>query len=119
MDTVWERVKKSLKDGAVYSMEKIEEYSRIGKLKVEEIAAKRKITRNFIDIGERTFDLIVSEKGSEVDDDLAVKTSMENIKALREEIEEINRKIAEIQEHSKKNGNTPDAGGEDEDITGV
>ena len=118
MDTVWERVKKSLKEGAVYSMEKIEEYSRIGKLKVEEIAAKRRITRNFIDIGERTFDLIESEKGPEVNDDLAIKTSMENIKALREEIEEIIRKIAEIQAGSKKTGNSPDAA-EDEDITGV
>jgi hypothetical protein len=118
MDTVWEKLKKGLRDGAVYSMEKIEEYSRIGKLKVEEIAAKRRITRNFIDIGERAFDLIESEKGSAVDDDLAIKTSMENIKALREEIDEINRKIAEIQEGSNKNGNNPDAV-DNEDITGV
>lgn len=118
MDTVWEKIKKGLKDGAVYSMEKIEEYSKIGKFKVEELAAKRKITRNFIDIGERTFDLIESEKGSEVDDDLAVKTSMENIKALRQEIEEINRKIAEIQERSKKAGNGADSD-EDDEITGV
>jgi hypothetical protein len=116
MDTVWERVKKNLKDGAVYSMEKIEEFSRIGKLKVEEITAKRKITRNFIDIGERAFDLIESGKGSEAGDDLAIKTSMENIRFLREEIEEINRKIAEIQNRAKKAGTAAD---EDEEITGV
>ena len=116
MDTVWERVKKSLKDGAVYSMEKIEELSRIGKLKVEEMAAKRKITRNFIDIGERAFDLIESEKGSEAGDDLAIKTSMENIRFLREEIEEINRKISEIQDRAKKTSSPAD---EDEEITGV
>jgi hypothetical protein len=93
MDTMWEKLKKGLKDGATYSIEKIEEYSKIGKLKVEEIAAKRKITRNFIDIGERTFDLIETDKGSKVDNDLAIKTSMENIKALREELTEIDRKI--------------------------
>jgi hypothetical protein len=46
MDTMWERIKKGLKEGATYSMEKIEEYSKIGKLKVEEIAAKRRITRD-------------------------------------------------------------------------
>jgi hypothetical protein len=116
MDTVWEKIKKGLRDGAVYSMEKIEEYSKIGKLKVEEIAAKRKITRNFIDIGERTFDLMDSGKGPDVDGDLAIKTSMENIKALREEIEEINRKIAEIQEASKKNSA---AAGDDEEVNGI
>lgn len=116
MDTVWEKLKKGLRDGAAYSMEKIEEYSRIGKLKVEEIAAKRKITRNFIDIGERTFDLIEAKKGDQVDDDLAISTSMENIKSLREELEEIDRKIKEIQVSAKKTKNGAD---EDEEINGI
>jgi hypothetical protein len=116
MDTMWEKIKKGIKEGAVYSMEKIEEYSKIGKLKVEEIAAKRKITRNFIDIGERTFDLIQSDKGGEVDGDLAIKTSMENIRALREEIDEIERKIREIQDRATKTGTGPD---EDEEINGI
>jgi hypothetical protein len=116
MDTVWEKLKKGLRDGATYSIEKIEEYSRIGKLKVEEIAAKRKITRNFIDIGERTFDLIEAKKGDQVDDDLAITTSMENIKALRLELEEIDRKIKEILVSAKKTKNGAD---EDEEINGI
>lgn len=116
MDTMWEKIKKGLKEGAVYSMEKIEEYSKIGKLKVEELAAKRKITRNFIDIGERTFDLVETNKASQVGSDLAVKTSMENIKALRQEIADIDRKIREIQEASRK---TRDGAEEDEEINGI
>jgi len=116
MDTVWEKLKKGLKDGATYSIEKIEEYSKIGKLKVEEIAAKRKITRNFIDIGERTFDLIETKKGDDVDEDLAIKTSMENIKTLREDLEEIDRKIKDIQEASKKTRKGSD---ENEEINGI
>jgi hypothetical protein len=102
MDTMWDKLKKGLKDGAVYSMEKIEEYSKIGKLTVEEIAARRKITRNFNDIGERVFDLLEADKAGTVESDLAVKTSAENIKALRQEIVEIQQKIKEIQEASKK-----------------
>jgi len=103
MDMTWEKIKKGLKDGAALSMEKIEEYTKIGKLKIEEMAAKRKITRNFIDIGERTFDLVETDKGSAVDGDLAIKTSIENIKALRQEIIEIDKKIKEIQAAAKKN----------------
>jgi hypothetical protein len=114
MDTMWEKIKKGLKEGAVYSMEKIEEYSKIGKLRVEGLAAKRKITRNFIDIGERAFDLIESGKGAKTADDLAIKTSMENIRSLREEIEEIHRKIAVIQEQAKGSDSE-----EEDDITGV
>ena len=116
MDTMWEKIKKGLKDGATLSMEKIEEYTKIGKLKVEELAAKRKITRNFIDIGERAFDLIEESKGSTVESDLAVKTSMENIKALRQELIELDKKIKAIQEASKK---TDTASDEDEEITGI
>jgi len=54
---------KGLKDGATLSMEKIEEYTKIGKLKIEEMAAKRKIARNFIDIGERPSILSTAIKG--------------------------------------------------------
>jgi hypothetical protein len=102
MDTMWEKIKKGLKDGATLSMEKIEEYTKIGKLKVEEMAAKRKITRNLVDIGERTFDLIESDKGVAVANDLAVKTSIENIKALRQELITIDEKIKDIQAAAKK-----------------
>ena len=106
---MWEKVKKGLKDGATLSMEKIEEYTKIGKLKIEEMAAKRKIARNFIDIGERTFDLVDSDKGAAVENDLAIKTSIENIKALRQELVEIDKKIKDIQSAAKKTkGAAPD-----------
>jgi hypothetical protein len=116
MDTMWEKIKKGLKDGATLSMEKIEEYTKIGKLKVEELAAKRKVTRNFVDIGERTFDLIEENKGSSVETDLAVKTSIENIKALRQELIDLDAKIKAVQEAGKK-GKTADV--EEEEITGI
>jgi hypothetical protein len=117
MDTMWERIKKGLKEGATYSMEKIEEYSKIGKLKVEEIAAKRRITRNFIDIGERTFDLVETGKGAQVETDLAIKTSMENIKALRQELVEIDQAIRQIQEAARKSNRG--AADDDDEITGI
>ena len=116
MDTMWEKIKKGLKDGATLSMEKIEEYTKIGKLKVEELAAKRKITRNFIDIGERVFDLAEGNKETSIASDLAVKTSIENVKALRQELVEIDRKIEDIQAASKKT--TPDSD-EDDEISGI
>lgn len=102
MDNMWEKIKKSIRDGAVISMEKIEEYTKLGKLKVEEMAAKRKIERNFMDIGERSFDLMESGKGAEIPGDLSVKKAVENIYALREELTEIDRKAKEITEAAKK-----------------
>lgn len=102
MDNMWEKIKKGLKDGASLSMEKIEEYTKLGKLKVEEMAAKRKIERNFMDLGERAFDLIEEGKGSDIAQDLTVRKSVENVNALREELKELDRKMREVTENAKK-----------------
>lgn len=116
MDSMWEKIKKGLKDGATLSIEKIEEYTKLGKLKVEELAAKRKIERNFVDIGERVFDLVQEGKGATMNDDLAIKKAVENVAALREEIEEINQKMREVSENAKKDRTTDD---EEDEVTGI
>jgi hypothetical protein len=115
MDNMWEKIKKSLKDGATLSMEKIEEYTKLGKLKIEEMAANRKIERNFIDMGERVFDLMEEGKADTVADDLTVKKAVENITALREEIEELDKKMKEVSENAKKGSASDD----EEDANGI
>ncbi|NLE02962.1 MAG: hypothetical protein GX640_24090 [Fibrobacter sp.] len=102
MDNVWDKIKKGVREGAAVSMEKIEEYTKLGKLKVEEMAAKRKIERNYGDIGERVFDLVEDGKDGEIAADLTVKKAVENITALREELLEIDRKMKEISANAKK-----------------
>jgi len=115
MDNMWEKIKKSLKDGAALSMEKIEEYTKLGKLKVEEMSANRKIERNFIDMGERVFDLMEEGKAETIADDLTVKKAVENISALREEIEELERKMKEVSENAKKGS----AADDEDDVNGI
>jgi hypothetical protein len=119
MDTMWDKIKKSLKDGASLSMEKIEEYTKLGKLKIEELSAKRKIERNFMDMGERTFDLVESGKdGEAISTDLVVKKSIECIKALRDELIEVEKKMKEVTEANKKKGENADEDSSDE-INGI
>ncbi len=114
-DNVWEKIKRSLKDGASMSVEKIEEYTKVGKLKVEEMAAKRKIERNFVDIGERVYDLVDEGRNSEVPEDIVIKKAVENVKELRTELDEIAEKIRNVPVEVKaaKQENC------DEEVTGV
>ncbi len=102
IDNVWEKIKKNFKEGAALSVEKIEEYSKIGKLKIEEFAAKKKIERNCIDIGERVFDLMESQKAQDIAGDLLVKKAIENIRSLNEELSDIDKKIKSVAEDTKK-----------------
>jgi hypothetical protein len=120
MDTMWDKIKKSLRDGATMSMEKIEEYTKIGKLKIEELSAKRKIERNFMDMGERTFDLIESGKeGAAIISDLMLQKSIENIKVLRDELIEVEKKMKEVTEASKKNRSESSDDSGEEEINGI
>jgi hypothetical protein len=100
-DNVWDRIKKGLKDGAAMSMEKIEEYTKVGKLKIEELAARRKIERNAVDIGERVVDLMNEGRGGEIENDLTIKKAVENIGELKGEIEELDRKIKAVPDEVK------------------
>jgi gas vesicle protein len=115
-DNVWEKIKKNFKEGAAVSIDKIEEYSKIGKLKIEEFAAKKKIERNCIDIGERVFDLVDSGKESEVPADLAVKKSIENIRGLNKELADIDLKMKAVSEETRKARQRPS---ESSDSVGV
>jgi chaperonin cofactor prefoldin len=104
-DNVWEKIKKNFKDGAALSIDKIEEYSKIGKLKIEEFAAKKKIERNCIDIGERVFDLVDTDaqaRPADVAGDLLVKKAIENIRQLNGELAEIEKKIKTVSDDAKK-----------------
>ena len=114
MDNVWERIRKGVKDGAALSMEKIEEYTKIGKLKIEEFSAKRKIERNYVDIGERVFELITDKKGSEVEKDILINNAIENINNFKEELVEIDKKIQEVSEEAKDKDVS-----EEEEVTGI
>jgi hypothetical protein len=117
IDRVWERIKKGLRDGAAMSMDKIEEYTKIGKLKIEEMAAKKKIERNQIDAGERVFELIDSGKGKDIEGDLTVKKAVDNIRNLQAELIEIDKKIkAASQEAKAKRSNDGD---DDDEVTGI
>lgn len=116
MDQMWERIKRGLKDGAALSMEKIEEYTKIGKFKLEEFAAKRKIERNLVDMGERAFEMIADGNGSKIAGDTVVTRAVENVKALRDELIELDKKIKAAAKEEKPEA--PDRA-RDEEVTGI
>ena len=109
-DNVWEKIKKNFKDGAALSIEKIEEYSKIGKLKIEEFAAKKKVERNCVDIGERVFDLVETGKTADVINDLMIKKAIENIRALNDELATIDKKVKSASDEARKSKARPGDG---------
>jgi len=117
MDNMWEKIKKGLRDGAVMSAEKIEEYTKVCKLRIDEMSAKRKIERNFLDMGERFYDLAQDAREADAGSDLVITKAIENVRALYAEVADISEKIKEIHKNARKGANAD--GGEDGDQDGV
>jgi hypothetical protein len=113
IDQVWDRIKKGLREGATMSMEKIEEYTKIGKLKIDELAARRKIDRNFADIGKCVFDLMEQGRAGETGSEPIVVKAVESVKALRVELSVIAGRIREVQEEARRMAAARHEGDED------
>jgi len=96
MDDFWTKMKSGIKDGAVFSANKIEQYSKIGKLKVDQFSLKKKIESVQNDIGVRVYDLVKDGKGATAGDDVAVKSFIEKIDAYEAEIKTMDLEIERI-----------------------
>jgi hypothetical protein len=116
IDNAWEKIKKGVREGAAISIDKIEEYSKIGKLKVEEFATKKKIEKNFVDIGQRLFELVEDGKHPDGANDMAIKKAVSDIRSHKEELISIEKKIKAILEEAKKQKSKTD---DVDDVSGV
>lgn len=116
MDTVWDKIKQGLKDGASLSIEKIEEYTKIGKLRIEKFSTEKKIERNINDMGWRLLELIEESKTDGVSKDILITNAVENIKVLQEELADLEQRIEQAaDERSDRKNKYQD----DDDITGI
>lgn len=90
---------KTFKKGITVVARKTDEYTKIGKIKVEIIGIKRDIEKKFSELGGKTFQLIAEEKNTKVAANEDVKSIIEAIKQLNEKLrlkkEELDRVRAE------------------------
>ncbi len=96
MEEFWTKMKSGLKDSAAFSANKIEEYSKIGKLKIEQFGLKKKVESVQNDLGVRIYDLIKDKKGDTADADIAILSFVEKIDAYEESIQTLAEQIEEI-----------------------
>ncbi len=93
MTTLWDSVKKSLKDGAkiakegaTIAAEKAEEFSKKSKVMFDISNIKRKIEKSFTEIGGKAYHLIVEENVKDISENEEVQTLLENVKKLEDEL---------------------------------
>lgn len=96
MENFWDRLKSGIKEGATVSAEKVEVYSKIGKLKLEQFNFKKQIKKCEGELGILLYHLMKNEKGDSVTSNENVLELIKQIDDAKEEIEKLATSIAAI-----------------------
>ncbi|MCL2845817.1 MAG: hypothetical protein FWE23_10290 [Chitinivibrionia bacterium] len=105
----WEEVKKNVQKGAEIAAEKVSQYSRIAKLKMDQLILKRRVEKNYISAGLRAYEYVKDSKEEAIPASLIDEFVQEIDKSVAE-IEDLDREIEKIKEEAKKDKD--DAAGE-------
>lgn len=88
MDTenVWGKIRKTVVDGVTIAAEKTEEYTRMGKAKLDVLTVKRNITKLQTDLGAHIYQAVQEGKSEGVFESEAVKGMISGLRGLETEL---------------------------------
>ncbi len=113
MGSLWDDIRKSLKEGLETVADYTEEYTKIGRLKVDVAAIKHSINRLFAELGGRVYELISQGAKDGIASDEKVSALAGRIRALEEKLRakeaEIERVRQEKEEQRRKKGSAAEA----------
>lgn len=92
----------SIRDGLELVVDKTEEYSKIGKLKVDIFTTKRNIEKQFTELGGRVYELVTDDAADSVQDDDEVKRIIEEVKALEVQLANKEANIELVKEEKER-----------------
>lgn len=119
MENFWDKLRNGIKEGAVASAEKVELYSKIGKLKIDQFSLKKKIESSYNDIGMRVYDLVKDGKADSAGTDIAVEGFMKKIDEHQLEIEAIGEEIEAIKLEKETGSDAIGSDDNEEEVLGV
>jgi len=87
MTDLWQKIKKSVVEGVTAAAEKTEEYTKIGKVKIDILNIKRKISKSFTELGGVTYEAIKGDTLGEALKTEKVHELITSIEKLESELE--------------------------------
>lgn len=92
----------SIREGLELVIDKTEEYSRIGKLKVDIFGIKRNIERQFVELGGRVYELMTAEQTPDIRKDEECKKIVETVKSLEKQLQDKEAEIEKVKAEKEK-----------------
>lgn len=104
MSSLWEDIKKTVMEGVTIATEKTEEYTKIGKVKVEILSVKRNVEKAFAQLGGEVYTLLVDKKVTDVAGNPKVKQLIEKINGLKKSLKAKEKEIEAIKKETSTKG---------------
>ena len=102
MGSLWEDIRDGIRDGIELVVDKTEEYSKIGKIKVDIIGMKRNIEKRFSGLGGRTYEILKENKKKNVGADADVKRLVDELMQLEKSLDDKKNEIIKVREEKEK-----------------
>ena len=99
MESIWNKIKKSVHDNYQNLSVKTNELTQIGRLKIEMIAVKRDIEKAFIELGGRVYQYIGKKKQEDLFSDRNIQKLAKDIKSLELNLKRLEQKVGQVNEH--------------------
>lgn len=93
---LWEDIKKSLKEGVDFALNKTEEYTKVGKIRLDILGIKRRIERAFTELGGISYHHSTSKKKTVLTNTKAFKETIAKIEELKVELEKKEKELNKI-----------------------
>ena len=98
MSSLFDDITKGIKEGITVVADKTDEFTKIGRLKVEIVSIKRNIEKKFTELGGRVYHAITVDKVGDIGDDAEVKRLVSDLGDLEQKLNDKNAEIEKVKE---------------------
>jgi len=98
-ENLWDNLRQGFKDGLQYTVQKTEELTRIGRLKLDIVSEKRKMEKSFAELGRLVFEQHHDSNENTLWVDVAMQDEMQNLRTLERKLHRLEDQLEVATRH--------------------
>ena len=114
MADLWERMKKTMSEAYSTASDKAVEGVNLGVKKLDEVTLRRELSKEFTDLGGRTYQLLKLDQGEDLPQDATILHHMNRLLELERRLEEKEQEIQGLKATGTEGPTTAEAEAEEE-----
>ncbi len=88
-EKLWDNIRQGFKEGVQFTVQKTEELTRIGRLRLDILSQKRKIDRKFSELGGLVYESLREEDREKMEIEAAVQSVVNDLRELEQRLKDL------------------------------